>query len=184
MDPVLDSNILLTQTESLTMTSRPKDPKYARNKNILVIGGSGSGKTRFFVKPNLHADAQLLCGHRSQRTAHSVRLAPARRPKLDENGKPCGMHGKVIYEPYRIKVLNTINFSKSPCNTTRFAYIRSREGYFEAGQCHHRQHEGRRRKILRRFLGQGGTPFILRPDRLHLVRGEPEEKELHSPCWS
>ena len=68
IDPVPDWNIPLTRTESLTMTSRPKDPKTARNKNILVIGGSGSGKTRVFVPaPNAH----LLCGHRSQRTAPS-----------------------------------------------------------------------------------------------------------------
>jgi len=53
VDPVFEKNIILTQTESLTMSSRPKNPKYARNKNVLVIGGSGSGKTRFFVKPNL-----------------------------------------------------------------------------------------------------------------------------------
>ena len=53
IDPVFENNVLLTQTERLTMNSRPKQPKYARNKNILVIGGSGSGKTRFFVKPNL-----------------------------------------------------------------------------------------------------------------------------------
>ena len=53
IDPVFQNNVLLTQTERLTMNSRPKQPKYARNKNILVIGGSGSGKTRFFVKPNL-----------------------------------------------------------------------------------------------------------------------------------
>ena len=53
IDPVFDNNILLTQTERLTMNNRPKDPKTARNKNVLVIGGSGSGKTRFFVKPNL-----------------------------------------------------------------------------------------------------------------------------------
>ena len=53
MDPEFSQNVILTQTEALTMNSRPKQPKYARNKNILVIGGSGSGKTRFFVKPNL-----------------------------------------------------------------------------------------------------------------------------------
>lgn len=52
-DPEFENNIILTETESLTMSSRPKNPKYARNKNILVIGGSGSGKTRFFVKPNI-----------------------------------------------------------------------------------------------------------------------------------
>lgn len=69
VDPVPDWNIPLTQTEKLTMSSRPKNPKYAQNKNILVIGGSGSGKTRFFCQTVYHADAQLLCHHRSQRTA-------------------------------------------------------------------------------------------------------------------
>ena len=70
VDPVPDWNIPLTQTEKLTMSSRPKNPKYARKQeHILVIGGSGSGKTRFFVKALPHADAQQLCGHRSQRAA-------------------------------------------------------------------------------------------------------------------
>ena len=66
IDPVFQNNVILTKTESLTMNSRPKDPKTARNKNVLVIGGSGSGKTRFWLKPNLDADAQFLCGHRPE----------------------------------------------------------------------------------------------------------------------
>ena len=116
IDPKFENNILLTQTERLTMTGRPKDPKTARNKNVLVIGGSGSGKTRFWLKPNLmqmHSSYVVTdpkgtilveCGKMLQRGA----------PKLGKDGKPMkDKHGKVIYEPYRIKVLNTINFKKS-----------------------------------------------------------------------
>ena len=127
MDPEFSNNVILTQTEFLTMNSRPKEPKYARNKNILVIGGSGSGKTRFFVKPNLmqmHSSYVVTdpkgtilveCGKMLQRGA----------PKLGKDGKPMkDKHGKVIYEPYRIKVLNTINFKKS-MHYNPFAYIHS-----------------------------------------------------------
>ena len=116
IDPVFQNNVILTKTESLTMNSRPKDPKTARNKNVLVIGGSGSGKTRFWLKPNLmqmHSSYVVTdpkgtilveCGKMLQRGA----------PKLGKDGKPMkDKHGKVIYEPYRIKVLNTINFKKS-----------------------------------------------------------------------
>ena len=63
MDSVFENNVLLTQTERLMMSGRPKEPKYARNKNILVIGGSGSGKTRLFCEAEPDADAFLLCGH-------------------------------------------------------------------------------------------------------------------------
>ena len=109
------------------MNSRPKDPKTARNKNVLVIGGSGSGKTRFWLKPNLmqmHSSYVVTdpkgtilveCGKMLQRGA----------PKLGKDGKPMkDKHGKVIYEPYRIKVLNTINFKKS-MHYNPFAYIHS-----------------------------------------------------------
>ena len=66
IDPVFQNNVILTKTESLTMNSRPKDPKTARNKNVLVIGGSGSGKTRFWAQTESDADAQFLCGHRPE----------------------------------------------------------------------------------------------------------------------
>lgn len=127
VDPVFQNNVILTKTESLTMNSRPKDPKTARNKNVLVIGGSGSGKTRFWLKPNLmqmHSSYVVTdpkgtilveCGKMLQRGA----------PKLGKDGKPMkDKHGKVIYEPYRIKVLNTINFRKS-MHYNPFAYIHS-----------------------------------------------------------
>ena len=127
IDPVFQNNVILTQTERLTMSSRPKNPKYARNKNVLVIGGSGSGKTRFWLKPNLmqmHSSYVVTdpkgtilveCGKMLQRGA----------PKLDKDGKPVkDKHGKVIYEPYQIRVLNTINFNKS-MHYNPFSYIHS-----------------------------------------------------------
>ena len=125
--PVPDWNIPLTRTESLTMTSRPKDPKTARNKNILVIGGSGSGKTRFFVKPSLlqmHS-SYVVTDPKGQLLRETGKLLAHGGPKRDENGKPVrDKHGKVVYEPYRIKVLNTINFSKS-MKYNPLAYVRS-----------------------------------------------------------
>ena len=107
VDPVFENNVLLTQTERLTMNSRPKQPKYARNKNILVIGGSGSGKTRFFVKPNL---MQM----------HSSYVV------TDPKGTVLLECGKLLQQKggYRIKVLNTINFKKS-MKYNPFAYLRS-----------------------------------------------------------
>ena len=98
-DPVFQNNVLLTQTERLTMNSRPKQPKYARNKNILVIGGSGSGKTRFFVKPNL------------MQMHSSYVVTDPKGTVLVECGKLLQRGG------YRIKVLNTINFKKSITDT-------------------------------------------------------------------
>ena len=127
IDPVPDWNIPLTRTESLTMTSRPKNPKTARNKNILVIGGSGSGKTRFFVKPSLlqmHS-SYVVTDPKGQLLRETGKLLAHGGPKRDENGKPVrDKHGKVVYEPYRIKVLNTINFSKS-MKYNPLAYVRS-----------------------------------------------------------
>ena len=127
IDPVPDWNIPLTRTESLTMTSRPKDPKTARNKNILVIGGSGSGKTRFFVKPSLlqmHS-SYVVTDPKGQLLRETGKLLAHGGPKRDENGKPVrDKHGRIIYEPYRIKVLNTINFSKS-MKYNPLAYVRS-----------------------------------------------------------
>ena len=127
IDPVPDWNIPLTRTESLTMTSRPKDPKTARNKNILVIGGSGSGKTRFFVKPSLlqmHS-SYVVTDPKGQLLRETGTLLAHGGPKRDENGKPVrDKRGKVVYEPYRIKVLNTINFSKS-MKYNPLAYVRS-----------------------------------------------------------
>ena len=106
MDPEFSNNVILTQTEFLTMNSRPKEPKYARNKNILVIGGSGSGKTRFFVKPNL------------MQMHSSYVVTDPKGTVLVECGKMLEKGG------YVIKSLNTINFKKS-MHYNPFAYIRS-----------------------------------------------------------
>ena len=106
MDPVFENNIILTQTESLMMSNRPKDPKNARNKNVLVIGGSGSGKTRFFLKPNL---MQL----------HSSYVV------TDPKGSVVCEVGKLLERNnYKIKIFNTINFKKS-MHYNPFAYIHS-----------------------------------------------------------
>ena len=127
MDKDFFQNIPMTMTERITMSSRPKQPKYARNKNILVIGGSGSGKTRFFCKPSLlQGHSSYVCTDPKGQLLSEVGTMLRRgAPKLDENGKPMrDARGKVIYEPYRIKVLNTINFKKS-MKYNPFAYIRS-----------------------------------------------------------
>lgn len=108
VDPVFENNVLLTQTERLTMNSRPSQPKYARNKNVIIIGGSGSGKTRFYVKPNL---MQM-----PENVSYVV---------TDPKGTIIIECGKMLSEAgYRIKVLNTINFNKS-MHYNPFYYIRS-----------------------------------------------------------
>ena len=124
---MFQNNVILTKTESLTMNSRPKQPKYARNKNILVIGGSGSGKTRFFVKPSIMQmhSSYVITDPKGQLLTETGKMLLHGAPKLDENGKPVrDGRGKIIYEPYRIKVLNTINFSKS-MKYNPLAYVRS-----------------------------------------------------------
>ena len=90
MDPEFSNNVILTQTEFLTMNSRPKQPKYARNKNILVIGGSGSGKTRFFVKPNLMQmhSSYLVSDPKGTLLLECGKLLERGSPKLGEDGKP------------------------------------------------------------------------------------------------
>ena len=111
VDPAFENNIILTQTESLTMNSRPKDPKTARNKNVLVIGGSGSGKTRFFIKPNL-----MQCQSKDYPVSFVV---------TDPKGSIVVECGKLLEKNnYRIKIFNTINFSKS-MHYNPFAYIHS-----------------------------------------------------------
>lgn len=106
MDDEFRNNLLLTQTERITMNSRPKNPQYARNKNVLVVGGSGSGKTRFFVKPNL------------MQMHSSYVVTDPKVSLLHETGKMLEKNG------YDIKTLNTINFKKS-MKYNPFAYIHS-----------------------------------------------------------
>ena len=106
IDPVFRNNVILTQTERLTMDNRPKNPKTARNKNVLIIGGSGSGKTRFWLKPNL-----MQC--------HSSYVI------TDPKGSIVVECGKLLErEGYNIKILNTINFKKS-MRYNPFSYVRS-----------------------------------------------------------
>ena len=106
-----ENNVILTQTERLTMNSRPKDPRTARNKNVLVVGGSGSGKTRFFIKPNL-----MQCTSKDYPTSFVV---------TDPKGSVVVECGKLLRRKgYRIKILNTINFRKS-MHYNPFAYIHS-----------------------------------------------------------
>lgn len=130
-----ENNVILTKTESLTM-GKPFAPKFARNKNILVIGGSGSGKTRFFVKPN------LMQMHSSYVVTDPKGTVLVECGKMLERGRPKRVNGKVVYrrddkgnylkdkngryipvyEPYKIKVFNTIDFAKS-MHYNPFAYI-------------------------------------------------------------
>lgn len=125
MDPKPENNIILTQTEGLMMSGRPKNPANARNKNVLVVGGSGSGKTRFFIKPNLMQmhSSYVVTDPKGTVLIEVGKLLSRGTPKLDKDGKPVrGKNGKIVYEPYKIKVFNTINFSKS-MHYNPFAYI-------------------------------------------------------------
>ena len=141
--PKFEDNVILTKTERLMMSNRPKNPANARNKNVLIIGGSGSGKTRFWLKPNLlqmHSSYVVTdpkgtilveCGKMLQRGTPKMRpkLGKDHQPVKDRHGNPVyetvkDKNGKVVYEPYRIKVLNTINFKKS-MHYNPFAYLHS-----------------------------------------------------------
>ena len=121
IDPVFANNVILTQTERLTMSSRPKNPAYARNKNVLIIGGSGSGKTRFFVKPNL-----MQCVSDKYPCSFVV---------TDPKGSILVECGSLLQQSdYRIKVLNTINFKKS-MNYNPLAYIHSEKDILKLVNC-------------------------------------------------
>lgn len=120
-------NIPLTATESITMESRPKNPKYARNKNICVIGGSGSGKTRFFVKISIMMMncSMVITDPKGTLIEECGKMLAKGPPKRDKHGNVVkDKSGKVVHEPYVIKVLNTINFSKS-LHYNPFAYLKS-----------------------------------------------------------
>ena len=135
-DPVFANNIILTQTERLTMNSRPKDPRTARNKNVLVVGGSGSGKTRFFVKPNL-----MQCV--SEKYPCSFVVTDPKGSLIVESGRMLRHFG------YRIKVMNTINFAKS-MHYNPLAYIHSEKDILKLVNCLIANTRGE---------GKGGDPF-------------------------
>ena len=132
------NNVILTQTERLTMNSRPKDPKTARNKNVLVIGGSGSGKTRYFVKPQIMQMHSSYC------------ITDTKGSLICETGKLLERNG------YRIKVLNTINFRKS-MHYNPFSYIHSEKDILKLVTCLMQNTKGD---------GKGGDPFWEKAEQL------------------
>ena len=129
MDPDFDKNILLTETERLMLNGRPSNPEYARNKNVLVIGGSGSGKTRFFVKPNLMQmhSSYVITDPKGTILPECGKMLSIGIPKKDAKGNIVKRDdGSVVTEPYKIKIFNTINFDKS-MHYNPFAYIKNEE---------------------------------------------------------
>lgn len=120
-------NIILTMTEGLMMSGRPKNPTYSRNKNVLVVGGSGSGKTRFFIKPNLMQmhSSYVVTDPKGTVLIECGKMLQKGPPKRDKQGNIVrDKKGKIVHEPYKIRVFNTINFSKS-MHFNPFAYIHS-----------------------------------------------------------
>ena len=129
MDPDFDKNILLTETERLMLNGRPSNPEYARNKNVLVIGGSGSGKTRFFVKPNLMQmhSSYVITDPKGTILPECGKMLSIGIPKKDAKGNIVKRDdGSVVTEPYKIKIFNTINFDKS-MHYNPFAYLKNEE---------------------------------------------------------
>lgn len=140
IDPKFENNVLITNTERLTMNSRPKNPKYARNKNVLVIGGSGSGKTRFYVKPNLMQMHSSYC------------VTDPKGTIVIECGKMLEDNG------YEIKILNTINFKKS-MKYNPFAYLKSEKDILKLVQT-----------IIANTKGEGekaGEDFWVKAEKLY-----------------
>lgn len=138
IDPIFRNNVILTQTERLTMNNRPKDPKTARNKNVLVVGGSGSGKTRFFVKPQIMQMHSSYC------------ITDPKGSLVCETGKMLQKNG------CRIKVLNTINFKKS-MHYNPFAYIHSEKDVLKLVTCLMQNTKGE---------GKGSDPFWEKAEQL------------------
>ena len=143
MDEDFRNNVILTQTERITMTNRPKDPKTARNKNVLIVGGSGSGKTRFWLKPNL-----MQCN--SEKYPVSFVVTDPKGSLINETGKMLLLHG------YKIKVLNTINFKKS-MKYNPFAYIHSEKDILKLVTCLIQNTKGE---------GKGGDDFWVKAETL------------------
>ena len=143
MDEDFRNNVILTQTERITMTNRPKDPKTARNKNVLIVGGSGSGKTRFWLKPNL-----MQCN--SEKFPTSFVVTDPKGSLINETGKILQRYG------YKIKVLNTINFRKS-MKYNPFAYIHSEKDILKLVTCLIQNTKGE---------GKGGDDFWVKAETL------------------
>ena len=150
------------------MESRPKQPKYARNKNIVVIGGSGSGKTRFFVKPSVMQMncSMVITDPKGTLIEECGKMLAKGPPKKDKNGNIMkDKSGKVVHEPYVIKVLNTINFSKS-LHYNPFAYIRSEKDILKLVNLlkrdgnNHCEYQRRREKRIN-LISQDKKSFVL-----------------------
>ena len=146
MAPKFEDNIILTKTERLMMSNRPPDPKNARNKNVLVVGGSGSGKTRYFIKPNL-----LQCTSKSHPVSFVV---------TDPKGgliQECGL--ALLKNGYKIRTMNTINFHKS-MRYNPFAYVHSEKDILKLVTTLMTNTKGE---------GSGGDPFWEKSERLLLT---------------
>ncbi len=129
IDPNFDNNILLTQTERLQLNGRPSSPNYARNKNVLIVGGSGSGKTRFYVKPNIMQmnSSFVVTDPKGTVLIELGKMLRKGVPKIDGSGKEVkDSKGRTVYEPYQIKVFNTIDFDSS-MHYNPFAYFQREE---------------------------------------------------------
>ena len=162
MDPKFEENVILTKTERLMLSSRPPDPKNARNKNVLIVGGSGSGKTRFWIKPNLlqmHS-SYVLTDPKGTILVECGKMLQRGVPKLNKDGKPIkSKDGKVVYEAYRIKIFNTINFKKS-MHYNPFVYIHSEKDILKLVTTLMTNTRGE---------GKGGDPFWDKAEKLLLT---------------
>ena len=182
MDPNPENNIILTQSEGLMLNGRPKNPANARNKNVLVVGGSGSGKTRFFIKPNLMQmhSSYVVTDPKGTVLVECGKMLQRGTPKLDKDGKPVrNEKGKIIYESYKIRVwpYDRDLFNREPCTdpvfhngkpgmgtngnwVSAFPFCPGFSGFFDPDLCCHLCSAGpvypivRRR--ARRDLGNGG----------------------------
>ena len=175
-------NIPLTATEALTMESRPKQPKYARNKNIVVIGGSGSGKTRFFVKPSVMQMncSMVITDPKGTLIEECGKMLAKGPPKKDKNGNIMkDKSGKVVHEPYVIKVLNTINFSKS-LHYNPFAYIRSEKDILKLVTTIIVNTKGEGEKASEDFWGKAEKLLYTALIAFIWYEGDEEEKNLNT----
>ena len=175
-------NIPLTATEALTMESRPKQPKYARNKNIVVIGGSGSGKTRFFVKPSVMQMncSMVITDPKGTLIEECGKMLAKGPPKRDKDGNVIkDKSGKVVYEPYVIKVLNTINFSKS-LHYNPFAYIRSEKDILKLVTTIIANTKGEREKSSEDFWVKAEKLLYTALIAFIWYEGDEEEKNLNT----